>query len=609
MHLKAIRVSGYRSLADIGWIPITDITVLTGVNDGGKTAFLSAVRELFDQRLGVSFQDYTKLLDDTVAQEICIEAKLILDEVEQKDLKESIPLFEEYLFGDNTVFLRKFVTADPPQGLQQIKKLCFPDERIEKVIIRPPQRVAEITSLCEEHGIDISGCTNNEQRIEVIKQWRQGQSLVEKWVEVPNVLRQVLPLVEVFSSESALNPVNEINKHLKAYFPELLRREEYGSRIEEIQEQITTELYHEVQKITPAVKRFLPEIEDVVIRPQYTFDSGLGPCSLELKRKGGQPVDLTVSGAGLKRRLSLAVMEWSKDLLSARSEQSRSLILIFDEPDSHLDYLQQRRLFELIKQYAQLPGVQVIVATHSLNLIDKVPLQNINHFRLKSSYLTEVERFTIEDASMDELEAQNLFLYGISQSMGLKNSILLNEKCFLVVEGDTEMQALPVLFYKLYEIQILAAGICLINGEGNDGVRKIAKHLHKMHRNLLFLLDKDAEIFNPDSLIRDGFDIDTQVHYIGTKEFEDAFSDAIWARTANKYWPKVDGSRWTEKEFSALRNSSGKFSEELSKMLGRLSRKSARKKDMGYYIALEVNSDEIPESIKNCFKKALELCK
>lgn len=61
--------------------------------------------------------------------------------------------------------------------------------------------------------------------------------------------------------------------------------------------------------------------------------------------------------------------------------------------------------------------------------------------------------------------------------MGLKNSILLHERCFLVVEGDTEMNALPGLFYKLYGMQLQAAGICLVNGEGDTGVRTVARHL------------------------------------------------------------------------------------------------------------------------------------
>ena len=69
-------------------------------------------------------------------------------------------------------------------------------------------------------------------------------------------------------------------------------------------------------------------------------------------------------------------------------------ILAFDEPDLHLDYEAQKRIYEVIEQYVN-KGIQVIVATHSINLINRVSLECINCYSKQSSQLeSKIECFT-----------------------------------------------------------------------------------------------------------------------------------------------------------------------------------------------------------------------
>lgn len=133
-----------------------------------------------------------------------------------------------------------------------------------------------------------------------------------------------------------------------------------------------------------------------------------------------------------------------------------------------------------------------------------------------------------------------------------------------------------------------------------------------MRRNVLFLLDSDVKnspksrIFTEEQLLADGFDVSKQVHYVGTKEFEDAFPNAVWVKVAEKYWPKHDGTPWVESDFEVIR-SSAKFSDALKILLQRESRKDASKKDVGYRLAQEVAKEEIPKEISDCFTAALSL--
>jgi len=45
MRLKAFKVKMYRPILDSGWIDISDITVVVGKNESGKTALLKALHK------------------------------------------------------------------------------------------------------------------------------------------------------------------------------------------------------------------------------------------------------------------------------------------------------------------------------------------------------------------------------------------------------------------------------------------------------------------------------------------------------------------------------------------------------------------------------------
>lgn len=55
----------------------------------------------------------------------------------------------------------------------------------------------------------------------------------------------------------------------------------------------------------------------------------------------------------------------------------RSVVIAYDEPDTHLDYGHQRDLVDLLRKQAEMEHVAVIVATHSMNLIDKVQIDDV----------------------------------------------------------------------------------------------------------------------------------------------------------------------------------------------------------------------------------------
>ena len=116
--------------------------------------------------------------------------------------------------------------------------------------------------------------------------------------------------------------------------------------------------------------------------------------------------------------------------------------------------------------------------------------------------------------------------------MGLRNSLLLYERCFLVVEGETEFATLPYLFRLKYGQPLQNAGIVLVNGKGNSTARKLTEVLVANGKQVVFLVDQDSRMngaakqFTAESFARDGIDETRQVFYVGMCEFEDSFQNA-----------------------------------------------------------------------------------
>ena len=92
--------------------------------------------------------------------------------------------------------------------------------------------------------------------------------------------------------------------------------------------------------------------------------------------------------------------------------------------------------------------------------------------------------------------------------------------------------------------------------------------------------------------------MDTNIIFIGNKEFEDAFPNNIICRCLNTYWPKVDDQIWTEEEIEELRTS-GKFSDSLKKAVSTYKMDTnanidyLRKPEFGKNIANIIEEDEI----------------
>lgn len=346
--------------------------------------------------------------------------------------------------------------------------------------------------------------------------------------------------------------------------------EDVTSALSSVSESISKKLSEDAEEIRDHIAERC-QMENVTIQPEIIIKPTLSSSKLRLEDSHGKSIALGSSGAGRARRVSLAVWESSSGLLKRADSESgepeeglaaTGVVVIYDEPDTHLDYNHQRRVMDLVREQCGIPNVRIMIATHSLNLIDGVDIGDI--VQVHSDGTTKCQVIV---ETPDDVTERNL-MSNLAVALGFRNSVLIHERFFVGVEGVTEQQAFPVLFKTYTGRSLQASGICLWPCGNNEGALNFAGFLRANNRAVAFVVDNDStlkrnDLFHEDRLRRFGLDPSEHCQYIGNPmELEDIFESTLWCEAADTLWPRKDGAPWDPQDVDNLRKEK-KFSEKL----------------------------------------------
>jgi hypothetical protein len=543
MILDAVTISGFRSIDGPLRVPVGAPTVLAGHNDAGKSAVLDAIAFLLDAiKLSERDRTYDKTGPEgqpTRVGETVVEGEFILRPDEQQLLVMSGTARLRRIYNENGTALEVLSAVPVDERLrdlnaQDVKTLRF---RLQ--------------------GLGMSDQGLKADLIDRLSSLIPDAEKVEQWIPAPAEIKRMLPRVQRFDATSTQDPEEAILATLKTSYASHTQDEEIKGDLDTITRTLQDRVANDAESLRKHLKEKCEDIGEITIHPSVRLDSGLKSIEVSATNQRGEAVHLGQSGAGRTRRIALAVWEFNADLLSG---SDTDVVLLYDEPDTHLDYSHQRGFMKLLKAQSEIENVRIVVATHSMNLIDGVDISSIVHLR-------HVDSRTAADRVTDDSEVGE-HLGAIAASLGLRNTVLLHERLFVGVEGATESRALPVLFRLATGRQLQSCGIAMWPCDNNDGALRFAQYLHRHGRDVILVVDEDSlelKTFSEGSLARHDLSVQEHVMTVGTRELEDCFSDAQWAACANREWPRVDGRPWAESDFAPHRT--GKFSSMVEKMI------------------------------------------
>ncbi|MDW5549923.1 ATP-dependent nuclease [Methanosarcina sp.] len=612
MKIKSISIQNFKCHKKIQDIPFHSITTFVGENDSGKTSIIDFIELILDNKIPKE-DDFFHDAEGNFETEIIGEITLIPN----LKLQENIL---HLLNGNNELKIKKVLTLTNMEVFLEMKK--YEDKRFHEF---ENLEANELSRLLRDYGIEEQ--RNQQLRKEKIREYLKNNYVqysydfvLVNWKE----FSQFLPKIVRYGVNDYKNPTNMIFKTLYEKYRKMLY--EYNetngstnlknSELSIIAKNAETEINDEIIKLKSFIQKYNPDIESIYISPEFDFTKSLISVSIDIiDRKTKSPIVFENRGFGTQKRLFMGIFDWEASVIQKLG--NTPIIRCYDEPDNSLHIDAQRKMYKAIKEISKSDeNNQIVVCTHSLFMIDNMPTNTISLLKRNDDSTTSIE--TVEAGG--EIET-NEFMTSVCKEMGLSNSHLFFEKAFILVEGPSEINFLPLAYSKLYSSSFTEDGISLINLSGNGAATNFLKLLMKNKRDIIILLlDSDTKNLRKSELYKaynpttadtteekykewvDTF-FSEKIILIGDKEFEDSFSDIFISKVLTKYRPKRNSLEWTSEEISLLRVKT-KFSDEIIKAVSNYcSPNYITKPLLGRYFAEECIKDDVPEKINELFLK------
>lgn len=600
MKLRSIRLQNFECFKDSREIPIYNMTIIIGENDSGKSSLLRAIEYFLNN----------KLIDTSMFHEINEERENLCTFEFVFEIRDgqaqNIP--REWIVGSKTTLSKEFRldNANMVSSETKIQRYLFDRASLNDI---PAIKADELKKIFKEFNLEYT--TVDEAKVKLVEYVQTNFDDLPKnlgfcpirWSEVANHL----PLYESYNSSAYGNPLGLVQNTLASIYRSFFYEsdeegnENLKTELKTKKEEIKAELNKKIEReLKRKVKSIINKVKSISGDFTIDFSSGFQLSNILLNYgAGNRPINSV--GEGSKKRLFLAITEWDREVRS--KEPHRPVVRGYDEPDASLHYSAQKEIFYTLQKLAEdkKAQAQVVICTHSLSMVDRAPARIINHIVHKDG-ISEVDYLEgLEEADIKE------FLDSISEISGIKNSSLFFERCFLIVEGHTEQNALPSIYQKKKGKTLTEDGVVLINLRSNACWDSFLKLLNKNKSDATVLfLDKDTQSdsskrVTPDKLRQIGFSdnfMKENVIFVGSKEFEDAFPNDVICRCLNSYWPKMIAETWTLEEIETIR-ASDKFSDALKGMVesyranNNVTYEHFRKPEYGKRVAETINEDEI----------------
>lgn len=515
--IEKVRIFGFRGLENIE-VDLEPTSVLTGMNNAGKTSFLKALQIVFGNRQFLTQDDF-HVSDIGKVDKIVIDVKIIPVSSDG----ERLGVFEddwEILFTEDKI--RNDVDGNQFIPLRTIVK------------VEPITNTYKTNQYIQQEWVDF---LNEED-----ESWYQSNLGTEKsfhFEEIP------------FFYMDAQRDIIDDMKVRNSYLGKMLSNIKYSPDvIKEIEAQIAV-LNEQAVKgsdILSNIETTLKELDTAMDNTNNGIDITPFPKKVRDLNKGISIVysdfSMEYHGMGTRSWSSLLTLKSFISLFDKNSKENNRPffpIVAIEEPEAHLHPNAQKKLYS---QITCIPG-QKLISTHSPYIAATTKLEQIRSF-YKNDQSVKCGKLEITDFSPEEIRK-------IQREVINTRGELFFSKIIVLCEGETEEQALPIFAEEYFKKTPLELGIDFVGVDGfgnylpflrlaeslnipwfifSDGENQVKKKLKKVLKEILkeeeidlstisniFILEKEYDFEK--YLINNGFENEIKMAF--TKLFSDTY--------------------------------------------------------------------------------------
>jgi hypothetical protein len=453
MRLREVGLIGFRGYKTGVTIPVgEDLTALAGRNDAGKSTVLEAL-EIFFGAAKLAPSDISVGFDGEVSI-TCSFDDLPTEVV--VDATRSTSLAGEYLLDDHGYLTLTKRWAAGRGGTPMLSA------RGEHPVFDAGEdllnsKVGELKAVAKQLSVDVSTVDSrvkSELRRAIWKHALATGSARLETVDVPlasedgkdvgQALSRYFPIYHLFRSDRAGVESDQLAQDpARAIVKSVLDRhaKELESVNEIIQAEISLMLDAVVEKLDEVAPGLARELHPVEPEPAWSK----AYSGMQFIDDNGVP--LARRGSGTRRLVLLSFFRAEVEkVLSDDAGISRAVIIAVEEPETALHADMQQEILAALSELAELPGRQVLITTHSANLLRNVSASDIRYIRG-----TQQARECVTSVG----DGGALLFEELNESLGLFTDH--NVRCFVLVEGRNDIVALKNLSNAL--APVVGAGV------------------------------------------------------------------------------------------------------------------------------------------------------
>lgn len=471
MKLYQLKLKNFRSYSQETTLNVSDLNVIIGKNDVGKSSILEALDIFFNGKpdkndlcvnndnsqieitcVFTDLPDQLKL-DDSV--ETSLRDEYLLNSDANLEIKKSFPISGAGSVSEKSVIICEYPDNEDLADLLSKKRTTLRNW-FEELDINPEgvnrNRNKDLRNAIRNHFYEDGQINTIRKEIQIDGGLDNEDNRRKIWTS----LKKYLPLFSLFFVDKQLNDQDaDIQDPMKEIIKEVLKRENIAPLLDQLKEAVqnaSTILADETIKKLNDLDENLAETLRSNFPKEPTWNS-----VFKLILEDDRGIPLNKRGSGMRRLVLLSFFRAQVE--SRRTANAPDIIYALEEPETsqHPDF--QLMIVNALKELSETDNAQVFFTTHNSNLAKEIPKEALRYVYSNNNVI-QIESGINADGS-DNVEIIDRIIETLGALPDPKNKV----KVLIFVEGENDVNALIGLS------KILSANDNnIINLEGNEQV-------------------------------------------------------------------------------------------------------------------------------------------